>query len=120
MTKENCEYETEHESVVRRAKENMPTAKNLESVCNTFRIIGEPSRMKIVLALVQGEMCVYHIVEACGGTQSAVSHQLRVLKDNRVIKSRREGQNVLYSIADDHIVKLIEISKEHLNCKLED
>ncbi len=109
MTKENCEYETEHESVVRRAKENMPTAKNLESVCNTFRIIGEPSRMKIVLALLQG-----------GGTQSAVSHQLRVLKDNRVIKSRREGQNVLYSIADDHIVKLIEISKEHLNCKLED
>ena len=89
MTKENCEYETEHESVVRRAKENMPTAKNLESVCNTFRIIGEPSRMKIVLALLQGEMCVYHIVEACGGTQSAVSHQLRVLKDNRVIKSRR-------------------------------
>lgn len=120
MVKENCSYESEHEETVRRAKESMPDEENIARVCNTFRIIGEPSRMKIVLALLQGEMCVYHIVEACGGTQSAVSHQLRVLKDNRVIRSRREGQNVLYSIADEHIVEIVEISEEHLNCKLED
>ena len=120
MTKENCGYENEHEAVVRRAKENMPDEENVSRVCNTFRILGEPSRMRIVLALLQGEMCVYHIVEACGGNQSAVSHQLRVLKDNRVIKSRREGQNILYSIADEHIVEIIKISEEHLNCKTED
>ncbi len=120
MAKENCDYESEHEATVRRAKENMPEEGNIERVCNTFRILGEPSRMKIVLVLLQGEMCVYHIVEACGGTQSAVSHQLRVLKDNRLIKSRREGQNILYSIADEHILNLIKISEEHLNCKWED
>ena len=120
MEKENCGYKREHEEAVNRAKENMPDEENIERVCNTFRVIGEPSRMKIVLALLQGEMCVYHIVEACGGTQSAVSHQLRVLKDNRIIKSRRDGQNVLYSIADEHIVKIIEISEAHLNCRLED
>ena len=120
MVKENCNYESEHEAAVLKAKETMPSEDNIGRVCNTFRIIGEPSRMKIVLALLQGEMCVYHIVEACGGTQSAVSHQLRVLKDNRVIRSRREGQNILYSIADEHIVKIIEISEAHLNCKLED
>ena len=119
MEKENCGYEREHEEAVKWAKERMPNEENIERVCNTFRVIGEPSRMKIVLALLQGEMCVYHIVEACGGTQSAVSHQLRVLKDNRIIKSRRDGQNVLYSIADEHIVKIIQISEEHLNCKLE-
>ena len=115
MEKENCGYEREHEEAVKRAKERMPNEENIERVCNTFRVIGEPSRMKIVLALLQGEMCVYHIVEACGGTQSAVSHQLRVLKDNRIIKSRRDGQNVLYSIADEHFVKIIQISEEHLN-----
>ena len=119
MEKENCGYEREHEEAVKRAKERMPNEENIERVCNTFRVIGEPSRMKIVLALLQGEMGVYHIVEACGGTQSAVSHQLRVLKDNRIIKSRRDGQNVLYSIADEHIVKIIQISEEQLNCKLE-
>lgn len=111
MEKENCGYEREHEEAVKRAKERMPNEENIERVCNTFRVIGEPSRMKIVLALLQGEMCVYHIVEACGGTQSAVSHQLRVLKDNRIIKSRRDGQNVLYSIADEHIVKLYKSAK---------
>lgn len=120
MVKENCGYESEHEKTVGRAKENMPSDENIARVCNTFRIISEPSRMRIVLALLQGEMCVYHIVEACGGTQSAVSHQLRVLKDNRVIKSRREGQNILYSIADKHIVEIVKLSEEHLHCKLED
>lgn len=120
MVKENCTHEREHETLVRRAKESMPNEENLVRVCNTFRILGEPSRLRIVLALLQGEMCVYHIVEACGGTQSAVSHQLRVLKDNRVIRSRRDGQNILYSIADEHIVEIVKISEEHLNCKLED
>lgn len=120
MTKEACVYRDEHEETVSRAKKAMPAEENIERVCNSFRVIGEPSRLRIVLALLQGEMCVYHIVEACGGTQSGVSHQLRVLKDNRIVKSRREGQNVLYSIADEHIVKIIALSEEHLNCKPED
>ncbi|MBQ8884821.1 MAG: winged helix-turn-helix transcriptional regulator [Clostridia bacterium] len=94
----------------------MPSGEGLERVCNMFRVLAEPSRMKIVLALKEGELCVYHIVEACGGTQSAVSHQLRVLKDNRVIKCRREGQNVLYSLADAHILKILEMSEEHMSC----
>ena len=120
MEKELCGYEGEHEERVRRAKEKMPSEENIQTVSNIFKGIGEPSRMKIVLALLEGEMCVYHIVEACGGTQSAVSHRLRVLKDNRVVKARRDGQNILYSIADEHIVKIVEACKEHLNCKTED
>ena len=61
-------------------------------------------------------MCVYHIAEATGGKQSAVSHQLRVLKDNKIVKSRRDGKNILYSVADEHVAKIIEMSKIHLHC----
>lgn len=120
MKERECTNMQEHEAVAKKAKANIWKEGDLEKICNTYRVLGEPSRMKIVLALTEGEMCVYHIVEACGGTQSAVSHQLRVLKDNRIIKSRREGQNVLYSIADEHIYEMIRIGEEHMSCKAED
>lgn len=89
----------------------------LERICNIFRVLGEQSRMKIVLALTGGELCVYHILEAVGGTQSGVSHQLRILKDNGIVKSRRDGQNILYSIADEHILKIVAMGKAHLHCE---
>lgn len=114
-----CMHDEEHEAVVTKAKENMPDGDGIITVANIFKVMGEPSRLKIILALMEGELCVYHICEICGGTQSATSHQLRVLKDNRVIKSRREGQNVLYSIADEHIRSIIKACEEHLYCKIE-
>lgn len=95
------------------------TVEELSKMSDVFRILGEPSRLKIVLALLEGEACVCHIVERCGGTQSGVSHQLRVLKDNRVVKARREGQNVLYSIADEHVVEILALSLQHLACEVE-
>ena len=119
MTDRNCNCAEEHGNTAHRAKENMPTEENVERMTNTFRVLSEQSRLRIVSALLEGEMCVYHIQEVCGGTQSGVSHQLRILKDNRVIKSRREGQNVVYSIADEHIVKIVKLSREHLECKSE-
>mgnify|MGYP003448410296 CR=1 FL=1 len=116
--KENeCLSVEAHEKRVKQAKGLIWADEDLERACNTFRVLGEPSRMKIVLALQSGEMCVYHIVQACGGNQSAVSHQLRILKDNGVLKARREGQNILYSIADGHIYELIQTSSEHLSCR---
>ena len=106
----------EHEASVARAINNMPGPESVEEMCASFRVIGEPSRMRILLALMEGEMCVYHIAEATGGKQSAVSHQLRVLKDNKIVKSRRDGKNILYSVADEHVAKIIEMSKIHLHC----
>lgn len=120
MKERECTNLREHEEVAQKAKAKIWQEGDVEKICNTYRVLGEPSRMKIVLALTEGEMCVYHIVQVCGGTQSAVSHQLRVLKDNRVIKSRREGQNVLYSIADEHIYEMIKLGEEHMSCKTED
>lgn len=117
MKKVECLEKATHEKRVERARENIWSAADLERACNLFRVLGEPSRLKIVLALKAGEMCVYHIVEACGGNQSAVSHQLRILKDSGVLKARRDGQNILYSIADEHIYEILGLSEEHLSCK---
>jgi ArsR family transcriptional regulator len=117
MKEIECKHSASHGEIVEKAKTAALTAEGLEEISNMFRMLGEPSRMKIILALLQGEMCVYHIVEACGGQQSAVSHQLRVLKDNKIVKSRRDGQNVLYSLADEHVEELIKIGLTHANCK---
>lgn len=102
-----------------RAKKAELSEETLEATCNIFKMLSEPSRLKIVLALLEGEMCVYHIVEATGGKQSAVSHQLRVLKDGKVIRARRNGQNVVYSIVDEHIAQMTAIGVEHARCETE-
>ncbi len=112
-----CHHENEHLLRAKNAKENMPSERTVEELSRVFKAICEPSRLKILFALRQGDLCVYHIVDAVGGTQSAVSHQLRILRDARVIKVRREGQNALYSLADGHVVALLELSCAHLNCK---
>ncbi|MDE6676478.1 MAG: metalloregulator ArsR/SmtB family transcription factor [Clostridia bacterium] len=95
----------------------MPGGEEVAKVCAELKAISEPSRLKILLALRHGEMCVNHILEAVGGTQSGVSHQLRILRDNRIIKARRDGQNIVYSLADAHVVALLELACAHLNCK---
>jgi DNA-binding transcriptional ArsR family regulator len=89
---------------------------NIERACDVFRMLSEPSRLKIVYALLGGELCVYHILQSVGGTQSALSHQLRVLKDNRVLRARRDGQNVYYSLADEHIKQIVEMGLCHGEC----
>lgn len=111
-----CDNEVLHEARVQAALASMPSDGDIGEMAARFKAISEPSRLKILLALSGGELCVEHIVEAVGGNQSAVSHQLKTLKDNRIIKCRREGKNVLYSVADGHILIMIEVAKEHLNC----
>lgn len=112
----NCDNEREHGERVKRIKESMLADEKIADMCSRFKVISEPSRLKILLALEGGELCVDHITEAVGGNQSAVSHQLKILKDNKIIKSRRNGQNVLYSVSDWHVLTMIGVAKEHLNC----
>ena len=88
----------------------------LVKVCDVFRMLSEPSRLKIVLTLLNGELCVYDILQSVGGTQSALSHQLRVLKDNRILRSRRSGQNIYYSLADDHVKQMVLLGLVHGDC----
>ena len=115
-TYDQAEELNEHTMLVGRARKNMPTEGVIAQMCGAFKLIGEPSRMKILLALMEGEMCVYHIAEAVEGNQSNVSHQLRLLKDAQLIRSRREGKNIVYSIADEHIASIILMSKAHVHC----
>ena len=112
----NCDNEREHRARVAEIKESMLADEKISDLCGRFKVISEPSRLKILLALEGGELCVDHITEAVGGNQSAVSHQLKILKDNKIIKSRRNGQNVLYSVSDWHVLTMIGVAKEHLNC----
>lgn len=106
----------EHEERVRRAGEGMPGEDDVAEIAARFKAISEPSRLKILFALACGELCVEHLTQAVGGNQSAVSHQLKTLKDHRIIKCRRAGKQVIYSIADAHILTMISVAKEHLNC----
>ena len=111
-----CDREREHDVAVQRAKEGILSNENIEKVCKIFQLLSESSRFKIVYALLKGEMCVYHITEVCGGTVSGVSHQLRVLRDNGIVKAKRYGKNVEYSLADTHVCEMVELGIEHLYC----
>lgn len=113
---DNLHEREEHEARVKIALDKMPSEEDIGELAARFKAISEPSRLKILLALSGGELCVEHITEAVGGNQSAVSHQLKTLKDNKIIKCRREGRNILYSVSDWHILTMIELAKEHLNC----
>lgn len=114
----DCGHEREHEIAARAAKENMPREEEIARLSESFKTISEPSRLKILFALRHGEMCVLHIVEAVGGTQSAVSHQLRLLRAGSIVKARRDGRNIVYSLADEHIVAVLELACAHLKCKI--
>ena len=112
----NCDEEELHSARIKTALSEMPSAEMLAEMGARFKTISEPSRLKILFALSVGELCVEHIVEAVGGNQSAVSHQLKTLKDNKIVKCRREGKKVLYSVSDGHIMMMVGLAKEHLNC----
>ena len=114
---DNEQEATEHAVLAERARKNMPSDEAVESMCALLKACGEPSRMKILLSLMEGEMCVYHITQAAGGNQSNVSHQLRILKDAKIVRSRREGKNILYSIADEHVMSILLMTRAHLNCE---
>ncbi len=89
---------------------------DVDRISNVFSLLGEPSRMKILLALFEGELCVGHISEIIGCKQSITSQHLRKLRDGRVIKSRKEGNLVLYSLKDRHVADIIKLALEHKNC----
>ena len=111
-----CGHEQMHSVTAQRAKEHVLGDAETQCISSTFRALADPTRIKIVLALLEGDMCVYHLTEVCDGTQSGVSHQLRILRDQNIVKAKRIGQTVEYSLADEHVRKLLEISIEHLAC----
>ena len=112
--KDLCTNIEKHSKTLDKLKVNMYKDESIKQICDLLKVISEPARLKIILALNEGELCVNHIVEAVNGNQSAVSHQLRILKDNKVIKSYRQGQSIVYSLMDEHIMQIINLVKTHV------
>ena len=94
--------------------DNIPDKDTLEQIAELFKGFADPTRVRILSLLQQEERCVTDIAEAVELSQSAVSHQLRILKQMHLIKFRREGKNILYSLADDHVKTILEMGLEHV------
>ena len=93
----------------------MPDKERAEQIAELFKAFGDPTRVQILSALADGERCVTHIVETMDISQSAVSHQLRTLKQMHLVKARRDGKNMLYSLDDDHVHTILQMGLEHVS-----
>ncbi len=111
---EQCGYLCVHEATVQQVLGQMPDDETLYDLAELFKIFGDSTRIKILYALFEAELCVCDIAQLLGLSQSAVSHQLRVLKGGRLVKPRKEGKTVFYSLADDHVRKIIAQGMEHV------
>lgn len=103
-----------HETVVHQIEHGMPEEEIMQDLAEFYKVFGDVTRVKILCALFQAESCVCGLAEAIGMTQSAVSHQLRVLKQMKLVKNRKEGKTVYYSLADVHIQSIINQGLEHI------
>ncbi len=108
-----CNIESINKEIVEEVRKKMLSSKLTVQVSDIFKILGDSTRVKILYALFQEELCVCEISALLGMSQSAVSHQLRILRSSNLVKFRREGKAVYYSLADEHIIKLIEMGVEH-------
>ena len=111
---EQCDYMHLHEKVIEQVKEEMPEEEILYDLAELFKVFGDSTRIKILYVLFQSEMCVCDIAQLLNMRQSAISHQLRVLKQAQLVKYRREGKTVFYSLADAHVNTILNQGLEHI------
>lgn len=109
-----CEYNHVHEDIVEEVAVNMPDEDLLFDVAELFKIFGDSTRIKILSALANAELCVCDISTVLNMTKSAVSHQLRILRQAKLVKNKRVGKEVYYSLDDDHVASIIDIATEHI------
>ncbi len=110
----HCDFLCVHQDTVDHVCRDMPDDEVLYDLAELFKVFGDTTRIKILYALFESEMCVCDIAQLLGVTQTAVSHQLRVLKTNKLVKFRKEGKNAFYSLADEHVTKIIAQGMEHI------
>ncbi len=109
-----CAVTQVHPDAVERVRELLPRDETLYDLAELFKIFGDSTRVKILYALLESELCVCDIAKLMDVSQSAVSHQLRVLKASKLVKFRREGKTIFYSLADDHVVSILSQGMEHI------
>ena len=111
---EFCEEHRVHPERVAHVKLDMPGEESLYDLAELFKVFGDTTRIRILYVLFESELCVCDIAELLSMTQSAISHQLRVLKQARLVRARREGKTVFYFLADDHVRTIIGQGMDHI------
>jgi len=110
-----CAVSSVHQEMVDQIRQKMPAEEKLYDLAELFKVFGDSTRIKIIWALFEEEMCVCDIASLLNMTQSAISHQLRVLKQARLVKPRREGKNIFYSLDDEHIEAIFYQGMKHIS-----
>ena len=111
---ECCDTFQVHEDLVRSVNETMPDTNELYDLAELFKVFGDSTRIRILFVLFESELCVCDIAQTLNMTQSAISHQLKILKQAKLVKNRRDGKSVLYSLADSHVRTIIDQGREHI------
>lgn len=111
---ECCEQYQTHEELLKLVNEQMPDEDELYDLAELFKVFGDSTRIRILYVLFEAEVCVCDLAAALNMTQSAISHQLKILKQSKLIKGRREGKSVFYSLADNHVRTIIAQGREHI------
>lgn len=116
MKKEDylCDCDIIHDEVVDSVKRNMPQESELYDLSDFFKVLGDSTRAKIMWALDEHELCVCDLAALLNMTKSAISHQLRALRDANLVINRRDGKNIYYALADDHVRQIFEMGLEHV------
>lgn len=109
-----CDQVFVHEELVEKVNKEMPKEEELYDLAELFKVFGDSTRIRILFVLFEAEVCVCDLAEALHMTQSAISHQLKILKQSRLVRSRREGKSVFYSLADGHVRTMIAQGIEHI------
>ena len=108
---EGCEV---HEDLLKIVNETLPEETELYDLTELFKVFGDSTRIRILFVLFEAEVCVCDLAKVLNMTQSAISHQLRILKQNKLVKNRREGKSIFYSLADDHVRTIINQGRDHI------
>ena len=111
---ECCDTIEVHEELLKIVDETMPEETELYDLAELFKVFGDSTRIRILFVLFEAEVCVCDLAQALNMTQSAISHQLKNLKQNKLVKSRRKGKSIFYSLADDHVRTIISMGREHI------
>ena len=111
---EHCDVPEIHKDLLLKVQSRLPDEDALYDLAELFKVFGDSTRIRILFALFDQELCVCDLAAALNMTQSAISHQLRLLKQNKLVRSRRDGKQVFYALADDHVHSIIDQGMEHV------
>ena len=114
MNYDICDSVEIHSELIKMVTEKLPDEEKLYDLAELFKVFGDSTRIRILFVLFESEVCVCDLAQALGMTQSAISHQLKILKSSKLVKSRREGKSVFYSLADGHVRTIISQGMEHV------